>query len=243
MRSVFFSPGFFERSPVTDFENTDPAFEFVGLPLIIVRVGCFLYIRIVPLGCIGIVVPDNHIAVQVICMRISVKCAVDDLHRFGTGDLLVGTECVIFVPFDESAGEGFEDVFFCPVTVNVREIGSFTAESSVEGNGNLDKFRTGNGSVRTEGTVFVTVEDACVRQRGNRVVEPVVSGYVGEVVFDCPAGLAAGIGEQTEEDRCSFGTGNVSIGTNGVVRIADDVREVVTGTEKDRKGRTGLSMI
>ena len=199
-----------------------------GLAGVAVAVGGFLDVEVVPLGGIQVVGPLVHVGEQVgRGLGLALKDTVDEGHGFGAGDVLVGLEGAVGVALDPVVVVGDADLLGGPVADDVGEGGGLAGLGLVKAGGDGGELGTGDGLVGLEGAVGVAGDDAEGGHGGDGVVVPLAVGNVG-VGVGCGEGAVADfVTQEAEEDGGDFGTGDLAVGMDGTVRIADDVGEVV----------------
>ena len=201
----------------------------------------------------------------------TVQGAVHNGHSLGAGDELLGAEGAVGVTVDEAHIAGRHDVLVVPGALF--HIGEGVLDVLVgileEAAGDGSELGTGDFAVGLKGAVVIAVDDACVGEGADGVVEPVVGHHIGVAAGLAPELGAGLVSQHTEEDGGHLSTGDVALGLHGhaglvvgllagvvVHGIADDVAVVVLGVQNrglgaasatatagDRVGNGGLTEV
>lgn len=209
--------------------NGSPGFlnGLVGLILVadrsfdhVVEVPCALIAQV------GEAVDVTHVVIDVSLIADALSHAVHDSYDFSTGDLVVASECTVVVTGDPALLSSSHNCVVEPVGGGY--IGELASGQVVldaqEPNCHSSKLSTGDGGVRIELAVALTVDDASGSQSVHSGSEPIL----GADILEVDASLAhILVHKQVVEHLGGFGAGHVVVGLNSTVGIAIDVRDVV----------------
>ena len=192
-------------------------------------VGCLLHGQVIPAACIGVIRPCNHVGKQIRrSLRETLQHTVYQRHGFCTGNLILGTECIVAVAAYPAMVRRNRNLAFCPMPDDIGEVyGRFVAVV-VKACCDCRKFRTRDGCVRAECPIGIPCDNAHSAQRGNGTAIPCVRRHIGEIILMCEVFTADTILKQTEEDCRYLCTGDGILRLYFAIPVTNDVSKVVS---------------
>ena len=136
-------------------------------------IGCLLDGDIVPLGGVEIILPAEH-AVEKVRRRLryTVKNAIDERDRFGTGYGVFGTEGGIGIARDPALFRRTAYLRLRPVARKITEGGCGCGAAAVEPGRDGGELGAGYGPVGAEAPVRIALQNAEGRHGGDRSTSP-----------------------------------------------------------------------
>ena len=206
----------------------------VALTAEVMAVGSLLHRQIVPVVRL-VIRPDVHIRQQVILVLWQpLEHPIDHGHNLSTGDPVVGPEGSVGVTTNPAQSCSPLNFVLGPVAGDFCEAAVGFDAGAVKSGADGRELSAGDRGVRVEYLCRASIHNAQPGQGGNGRVAP-------HALIDILKGVGSGQilipdlrVEQSENDRGDLGAADMIQWTDGAVRVADDIGEVVLAIEPTR---------